>query len=128
MTSKVVDESDNEESEDEFLKKLDKRGERKGKVDLDKLTKRQRMAYLQKQNNTVNKQQAVSLDRTLNIASILNNADENVFYELSNAKPAYPKKGRHEEDIDEDEEDMHRGSKGGKDELKRQQLEKILED
>ncbi|CDW73056.1 UNKNOWN [Stylonychia lemnae] len=142
-------------SDDEFLKRIEGKGDSKGdkndksekkeepKVDLDKLTKRQRMAYLQKQNPLPNKQQQISIgrlskqDQTAALARYLDpNADgDMVFYELSNAK-------KYDEfDYDEDDElnpGLPRNRVGRKpktqanqqqiDEQKRQQLEKILEE
>eukprot|EP00347_Sterkiella_histriomuscorum_P017536 403348963 len=151
--------------DDEFLKRIDKNklnkknkedkeeeelDDKKEKIDLDKLTKRQRMAYLQKQNPQPNKQQQIQIgrlnkqDQTAALAKYLdpNVEGDMVFYELANAKPNYNQRTYDEFDYDDDDElnpGLQPRNKLGRkpknqadqkvyDEQKRVQLEKILEE
>eukprot|EP00347_Sterkiella_histriomuscorum_P018475 403345376 len=156
---------DDQLSDDEFLKRIDKNklnkknkedkeeeelDDKKEKIDLDKLTKRQRMAYLQKQNPQPNKQQQIQIgrlnkqDQTAALAKYLdpNVEGDMVFYELANAKPNYNQRTYDEFDYDDDDElnpGLQPRNKLGRkpknqadqkvyDEQKRVQLEKILEE
>lgn len=112
---------------------------------MDKLTKRQRMAYLQKQNPVAKQQQQVQigrLNKSMQSEILAKYLDPNVntdmvFYELANQKN-YTNRYEEFEEEDDDEEllaGLPRRKKAKNnpntaqtDEFKRQQLEKILQE
>ncbi|CDW88806.1 UNKNOWN [Stylonychia lemnae] len=145
------DEDDEEMSESEFessdsdAPKKGKRGNRQknqdlsaqliaNQIDLEKLTKRQRMAYLNKQNEQEKQQQQQIAIGKHNRESLLSDPhNDNVFYALAHKKPIQKVQ------IDNEEESQEKPLKKrgpGRtsvnqqqaDEIKRLQLEKLLDD
>jgi hypothetical protein len=98
------DELDNK-SDDEFLKHLEK--EKNGKVNLDRLTKRQRMCHMAK--NNLNQRGQFAID---------NEAEANDFEDFSEGLPVKTQRRQIKSNI----------SQAQQDEIKRKQLEAILEE
>ena len=110
--------SDDEQSDDEFLNKLEEQAKGKvdNQIDVDKMTRRQRMAYLANQGETGGHVQAVSGNKS-DLYELM--GDDNVLLSLGNktniqntgSKPKKPAISQKQAD-----------------ENKRQQLSKILEE
>ena len=122
-------------SDDEFLKKIDikKKGKKKcgqeEQIDLENMTKRQRMAYLSKQHVSEGPVQSKTPQTTILLnnrkigatgaKTVMFGADEHTFYELSNAKTNPNKKGKssgginasgdYDSDLDEEDYAARRG-------------------